>query len=431
MEDNVARPTHDDDRDGWKAFWSQHGMPWRTEPEIDEPRKRDLAERLQRVKPDIEIGRYPFKDVEPKLTRADIEWLLERHENGRGPVVWDDPAQRTRWGLDLRGAKLSGADLRGLPLARLRGGLTFEERSSAPPRKPELAAIHLDGTDISDAHLEHACLSRAHLEGSVVRKAYMSGVDLFHARLDGATLTESRLDGADLRFTFLDNATYLRGIILHSRSARPAWLAGVRWGGADLSLVNWLKLPEMRDERWARQPRDNAGKRKPNSVRIEDCRIAVRANRRLASVLRDQGLNEEADRFAYRGQRMQREVLRRQGIRSWPSYVGSLLLDLLAGYGFRPVQSILVYLAVIVWFSNFYVWASNRFVTLGLPPSHVQPLFWYEALILSVSSFHGRGFQPFQNLNDPIAALASIEAVLGLVIEVSFIATFTQRFFAK
>jgi hypothetical protein len=66
-----------------------------------------------------------------------------------------------------------------------------------------------------------------------------------------------------------------------------------------------------------------------------------------------------------------------------------------------------------------------------LPPSHVQPLAWYEGLILSVSSFHGRGFQPFQNLNDPVAALAGIQAVLGLVIEVSFIATFTQRFFAR
>jgi hypothetical protein len=51
-------------------------------------------------------------------------------------------------------------------------------------------------------------------------------------------------------------------------------------------------------------------------------------------------------------------------------------------------------------------------------------------LILSVSSFHGRGFfQPVQSLGDPVAALAAIEAVVGLVIEISFIATFTQRFF--
>ena len=63
-------------------------------------------------------------------------------------------------------------------------------------------------------------------------------------------------------------------------------------------------------------------------------------------------------------------------------------------------------------------------------PSTFAPLAWYEALILSVSSFHGRGFfQPVQSLGDPIAALAAIEAVIGLVIEISLIATFTQRFF--
>jgi hypothetical protein len=60
----------------------------------------------------------------------------------------------------------------------------------------------------------------------------------------------------------------------------------------------------------------------------------------------------------------------------------------------------------------------------------VQPVNWYEALVLSVSAFHGRGFfQPLQNPGDPVAILAAAEAVIGLLIEISFIATFTQRFF--
>jgi hypothetical protein len=35
------RPTTDD-RDEWKAYWMAQGMPWRTEPEIDEERQRQL-----------------------------------------------------------------------------------------------------------------------------------------------------------------------------------------------------------------------------------------------------------------------------------------------------------------------------------------------------------------------------------------------------
>jgi hypothetical protein len=35
------------------------------------------------------------------------------------------------------------------------------------------------------------------------------------------------------------------------------------------------------------------------------------------------------------------------------------------------------------------------------------------------------------SLHDPLILLAAVEAVVGLVIEISFIATFTQRFFGK
>ncbi len=38
---------------------------------------------------------------------------------------------------------------------------------------------------------------------------------------------------------------------------------------------------------------------------------------------------------------------------------------------------------------------------------------------------------PDASLKDPLTALAAAEAVIGLIIEISFIATFTQRFFGK
>ncbi|GHO48305.1 hypothetical protein [Ktedonospora formicarum] len=51
---------------------------------------------------------------------------------------------------------------------------------------------------------------------------------------------------------------------------------------------------------------------------------------------------------------------------------------------------------------------------------------------MSVVCFHGRGIL-LQNmpLGDAFARLAAIEAVLGLLIEASCIATFTQRFLGK
>ena len=62
-------------------------------------------------------------------------------------------------------------------------------------------------------------------------------------------------------------------------------------------------------------------------------------------------------------------------------------------------------------------------------PYHLQ---WYEALVVSLTAFHGRGF--FSNQftpGDPQSFVAAAEAVIDLLIEISFIATFTQRFFDK
>ena len=75
------RPTSDEDREGWKDYWAK-SQPrewldrwgyWRTEPEIDEQRQRFLAAR-RAVKPDVELGIYPFHDEHGPitLTRADV-----------------------------------------------------------------------------------------------------------------------------------------------------------------------------------------------------------------------------------------------------------------------------------------------------------------------------------------------------------------------
>ncbi len=165
----LQRPANDD-KEGWKAYWQAKGQEWRTEPEIDPEWQRYLNERRS-ITPDIEQGIYPFKDI--KLSRADVEWLLATHENGHGPVVWANESQRGRRGLDLRGADLKGENLGSLPLACVHGGLTIREQASTNEMQETLAAVHLEGTNLSDAHLEGAQLARAHLEGANLHRAYL------------------------------------------------------------------------------------------------------------------------------------------------------------------------------------------------------------------------------------------------------------------
>jgi hypothetical protein len=118
---------------------------------------------------------------------------------------------------------------------------------------------------------------------------------------------------------------------------------------------------------------------------------------------------------------LQRQVLRRQ--RRWGSAAGSWLLDALSGYGYKPMRSVAAYALIICLFAGAYL------LNAQFAAPHLR---WDEALVLSISSFHGRGFFTSGiSLGDTLARLAAAEAIVGLLIEITFIATFTQRFFAR
>jgi hypothetical protein len=193
---------------------------------------------------------------------------------------------------------------------------------------------------------------------------------------------------------------------------------GKREGGARQYSKSWAQAPTLpvQDLRQnvARQIKRDS-KMKDRVERLSEYEQAVRTNRQLATILQTQGLNEVGAHFAYRAQKLQRVLLRLQ--RKFFSYLFSLILDLLAGYGYRPVRSALWYLVII------FVFAITNFAF-----GKISPL---EAFVLSLTSFHGRGFFPGTNLSlsDPRVVLAAFEAVIGLFIEISFIATFTKRFF--
>jgi len=425
----LQRPSADD-RASWRDYWQQMSQPWRTEPEIDIQRQEYLTKR-RIIVPDIEQGIYPFNGV--KLSRADIEWLLATHENGRGPVDWSDERQRDRIGLDLRGAILHEVNLRRLPLARICGGQTLDEYMRNMVGHRSAAVVHLAGADLSSAYLEEAFLSYAHLEGAVLNGAYFYRADLSNAYLEGAFLEETHLEHAnlsyahlektdcsnayfgqadlsnahlsnaylrfahleganlksaflggklmrdealqrvkkwyygpmvlvqewfekdffetfpdtlspaDLRGSFFDTATNLEDVILGEKKLGYALLTDIHWGGCNLSVVDWTTVNELSDKK-------------------EGDLASVRVNRQLATVLQEQGVSEDAAHFAYQAHVLHRKVLKRQiieqeeevvgnngvkvlqkvkllkRIKKFRSYVFSLFLDGIAGYGYVSSQ---------------------------------------------------------------------------------------------
>jgi uncharacterized protein YjbI with pentapeptide repeats len=521
-----------EDRDEWSAYWKAQGQSWRTEPEISQERQEELA-RCRATPADIEKGIYPFGGK--KLDRADVEWLLATHENGRGPVIWSDEKQRDRRGIDLHGADLrsdgnKAVDLRNLPLTRLRGAVTFDEYYAmseelrikariqlkgadlrgAQLEGADLSEAQLEGADLSEAQLEGADLFEAQLEGAYLRGAQLKGADLFEAQLEGADLSEAQLEGAgligaqlkgayligaQLKGAYLRGAklkganlseaqlegahlsraqlegahlsraqlegadlfeaqlegAHLRGVTLSKEDSIGPFLADVQWGTTNLAVVDWSQVVLLGEEHVARQKNENDEKKTKNR-RLEEYQQATRANRQLAVALLGQGLNEDAVRFAYRANALQRKVFwyqlfvtktrqgrkepktrwemlkkrfvaLRQRVQRFSSYIFSLFLDVLAGYGYKPERTVGWYLFMVLGFALAYALFGH------LP-------FWPDALVYSLTSFHGRGFLPnldgqIVTLHYPLVVMAAFEAVIGLLIEISFIATFTQRFFGK
>jgi uncharacterized protein YjbI with pentapeptide repeats len=231
----LQRPTSDDPEE-WIAYWEQQGQPWRTEPEIDEERQKYLAER-RAIVPDTVKGVYPFRGV--GLSRADIEWLLATHDNGRGPVDWDRErlpgTLQVRRGLDFRGVDLRGANLSSLPLAGLVGGdlMEFGPKTDA---QHEAESIHLEGAILLSAHLERAVFNYSHLEDVNLYSAYLEGALLINTHLERATLDGAQLKEATLWHAHLEkaklNANFERALLSNAR------LDGANLSGANLKTAN-------------------------------------------------------------------------------------------------------------------------------------------------------------------------------------------------
>jgi len=416
------------DRQSWRAYWEQTGQLWRTEPEIHPERQRMLAERRTA---EGATNESPFAGM--KLDRADVEWLLATHESYgvRGPVDAEDPAQRLREGLNLRAVDLRQARLGGLPLARTNFSNALLDKvnlSQAHLERASFANSQMQGAVLTkvwardasfrQTNLEDARFTEAHLESANLYQANCRNAEFYITHLEEAYVGQARFAQATIRRAFFDSGTSWNDAVLWDEQHVSASLADARWGDTNLATMDWSQVRMIGDERDARSRIDRDGKPKTADKWRDNYRRAVRANRQLAITLRAQGMNEEADRFAYRAQVCQRILYRRQG-RLGPAF-GSGFLDMLAGYGYKPIRTLLVYLIILLAFTGTYLAIGN---------GELSPI---QALVFSITSFHGRGFFPAAvTVDTSVTVVAAAEAVIGLILEGSFIAIFTQRFFSR
>lgn len=366
------------------------------------------------------------------LTRADIEWLLAVHEseNMRGPVVLGFLGHERRQGLDLRGAILKNEDLSELPLARVRFGMASQEWRAHILKEHIFAAAHVEnvnfmrtdlreaglirlycqGADFGEAHLERANLIGAHFEGAYLGRAYFAGCNFFQVTMSSSTILESPNFG---------DGTPEGGLIL----------ADVDWGGAALDHINWRLMPQLGDDHialhWKTEDyiKEFGRSLTPDQVHEQKTlrlEAAARANRQVTIALRNQGIYEASDIYAYHAQALQRRIFWQQ--QEWGRWLFSKILASIVGYGYKLNRLLFTYILSLLAFALAYYsvsWSIGTHLTLS------------ESLLVSFTAIHGRVFIGQFGLDSPLSWIAGIEAVFGVVVEGAFVALLLQRLFGR
>ena len=426
------------------------------------------------------------------LRQAHLESADLRFAHLEGAEFWQAHLEGAYlYGARLEDASLDEAHLEsaGFFKAHLEGARLLQ----AHLEHADLVEAHLEGARLNQARLAGADFTRAHLESRVyaaddpnlarvraVNPAFpatLDPTDLRGALLDDATiLRDASLSAAGSRtgpqvsdvhwsgasLGALDWTAFTRrGALLGDERAARGWrprryiesAAAKPEPTSDASVSQPPLVPDVPDDATASQasPAETQAQRDPNavgtarSVGAESRRAfrraqrkesgaawarAMRANQQLARALRAQGLGDEADHFAYRAWVARRGVLRRR--RAWLRWLAAGWLGFVAGHGYRFGRALALYVAVIATFTGLYLLASAEtppFDVISVSQSIHAPLAWYDALALSVSAFHGRGFFQLPLRADDLSALlAVIESFIGLFVELGVVAAFARRY---
>jgi pentapeptide repeat protein len=248
-------------------------------------------------------------------------------------------------------------------------------------------------------------------------------ISLSALHLQGAHLTAAQLQGAHLTGASFDKTSRL-----YNAQLDGVHLDQMIFDNTNLTVVPWEAVKRLGDEH-------SAGAARGASAKADAFHAAARAYRSLAVALRNQGLGADATRFHFRSELMERKsswwriwarLFSRQFYTA-PVFFGrwlfSWVLGTFAGYDDYFGRLLVTYLLTVGAF------AAAMFVVSGRAAS---PDTIRDVLVLSITSFHGRGVQPpglplAGVVGDALATLTAIEAFFGLFIEGIFIAAFTRQ----
>ena len=253
-------------------------------------------------------------------------------------------------------------------------------------------AANKESPDIKD-RLQEWARSHRYLEGIKLRYAQLEGIklggskgvdlsnaDLFHANLKKARLTNVNLKDANLVKTDLSRAR------LSQVNIQDANLMGVQLRGAKMDRVDWGKA--VLNEKLGA-----AAERKGKEHQAFQCyREALLVYQHLGRVYARNRDGKMASRLFMREMEMQRKLMPRGSV----AWLWSMLVDLVCGYGEKPLRVFGLAFVIVLISGGFYSYTMASSVPLVRVGStcywafRPRSVWWRMRSISSIARFSAR-----------------------------------------
>ena len=297
--------------------------------------------------------------------------------------------------VSLQGANLSGVNLANfnMPRARLaRANLHRANLSSC-----NLFDADLNNADLLGANLSHSDLTGANLNTSDLTRCSLNGARLWHADMENANLIEADLSSCDLWNTALSRARFWRTDFT---------------GALSLSMKNF----SPRSGKYFAFCRINE----------KGAQSAEEAYRDLKKYFLATGKYNDASWASYREKTMERRLLKKK--KNIIAYLPSLIMNLLSGYGEKPLRIISSSFVVILAYSAAYaLMDAVRFVSQPGYALSLGDYIYYSAVTFTTVGYGD--FIPKSELS--FRFLAASEAFIGAFMIGLFIFTLARRYSAR
>ncbi|MDX9975093.1 MAG: pentapeptide repeat-containing protein, partial [FCB group bacterium] len=249
----------------------------------------------------------------------------------------------------------------------------------------------------------------ANLEGARLYRANLDGAHLFGANLKDSNLYYASLADANVRSTTLTGANLL-----------GARLSGARFDGSELGKHS-IVVNEHKANREAQQG-DHVEARK-YWLEAEEVYLTLLNN------FRDAGRNEEASDMFYRMMVVKRKLMPRFSVGRF----GSWFMDIVCGYGERPMRIVSSCLGFVLLYAVLYFLlgiknaATGDAVVFSSAASLFENVFdfaccFYFSMVIITTTGYG-DFLPV----DSTRWFAATEAFLGSFFMAVFILVFTRK----